>query len=114
MTMTNADQAYDDLIEISARTIAVSNLTGRALPRRVHQLISEAADLRGAWDKYLALLLQRKGSYAEAADHWRRYLASDRVSEWAARARRSLKFCEIQVNLLRRRPDSPADSDRAA
>jgi hypothetical protein len=54
MTMTNADQAYDDLIEISARTIAVSNLTGRALPRRVHQLISEAADLRGAWDKYSA------------------------------------------------------------
>jgi hypothetical protein len=42
----------------------------------------------------LALLLQRKGAYAEAADHWRRYLAGDRASEWAARARRSLKFCE--------------------
>ena len=26
----------------------------------------------------LALLLQRKGAYAEAADYWRRYLASDR------------------------------------
>ena len=52
--MTNADRAYDDLIEISARIIAVSNLTGHALPRRVHQLISEAADLRGAWDKYSA------------------------------------------------------------
>jgi hypothetical protein len=52
MTMTNADQAYDDLIEISARSIAFGNLTGRALPRRVHQLISEAAYLRGAWDKY--------------------------------------------------------------
>jgi tetratricopeptide (TPR) repeat protein len=46
----------------------------------------------------LALLLQRKGSYAEAADYWRQYLASDRSSEWAARARRSLKFCEIQIN----------------
>jgi tetratricopeptide (TPR) repeat protein len=34
----------------------------------------------------LALLLQRKGSYAEAADYWRRYLASDHTSEWAARA----------------------------
>jgi hypothetical protein len=52
MTMTNADQAYDDLIEISARIIVFSDLTGRALPRRVHELISEAADLRGAWDKY--------------------------------------------------------------
>ena len=42
----------------------------------------------------LALLLQRKDAYAEAADYWLRYLASDRVSEWAAQARRSLKFCE--------------------
>jgi tetratricopeptide (TPR) repeat protein len=48
----------------------------------------------------LALLLQRKGGHAEAADYWRRYLASDRSSEWAARARRSLKFCEIQVNSI--------------
>ena len=51
---------------------------------------------------YLALLLQRKGSYAEAVDYWRRCLASDRSSEWASRARRSLKFCEIP------------DSDKAA
>ena len=63
----------------------------------------------------LALLLQRKGAYAEAADHWRRYLAGDRASEWAARARRSLKFCEIQVNLLVGRPPPQAgDSDQAA
>jgi len=47
----------------------------------------------------LALLLQRTNRYAEAADYWRRYLASDRQSEWAARARRSLKFCEMQINL---------------
>jgi len=45
----------------------------------------------------LALLLQRKGAYVEAADYWRQYLMSDRASEWAARARRSLKFCEIQT-----------------
>jgi hypothetical protein len=38
--------------------------------------------------------------YAEAADYWRRYLASDCQSEWAARARRSLKFCEMQINLI--------------
>ena len=47
----------------------------------------------------LALLLQRKNQHAEAAIYWRRYLASDRQSEWAARARRSLKFCEMQVHL---------------
>jgi tetratricopeptide (TPR) repeat protein len=47
----------------------------------------------------LALLLQRKNQYPEAADHWRRYLASDCHSEWATRARRSLKFCEMQSHL---------------
>jgi tetratricopeptide (TPR) repeat protein len=63
----------------------------------------------------LALLLQRKNQYAEAADYWRRYLASDCQSEWAARARRSLKFCEMQVHLIasaiRPQTDNP---DRAA
>ncbi len=48
----------------------------------------------------LALLLQRQNQYAEAMGYWRRYLASDSQSEWAARARRSLKFCEMQINLI--------------
>jgi tetratricopeptide (TPR) repeat protein len=48
----------------------------------------------------LALLLQRKNQYVEAAGYWRRYLAADTKSEWATRARRSLKFCEMQVHLL--------------
>jgi tetratricopeptide (TPR) repeat protein len=48
----------------------------------------------------LALLLQRTNQYAEAADYWRRYLISDCQSEWAARARRSLKFCEMQLHLV--------------
>jgi tetratricopeptide (TPR) repeat protein len=48
----------------------------------------------------LALLLQRTNQYAQAADYWRRYLACDCQSEWAARARRSLKFCEMQINLM--------------
>ena len=48
----------------------------------------------------LALLLQRTNQYAQAADYWRRYLACDCQSEWAARARRSLKFCEMQINLI--------------
>jgi tetratricopeptide (TPR) repeat protein len=46
----------------------------------------------------LALLLQRKNQYAEAKDYWRRYLASDCQTEWATRARRLLKFCEMQVH----------------
>jgi tetratricopeptide (TPR) repeat protein len=62
----------------------------------------------------LALLLQQKGAYGEAAEYWRRYLVSDRASEWAARARRSLKFCEIQVNSLARRSEAEAGTDRAA
>jgi hypothetical protein len=47
----------------------------------------------------LALLLQRKNQYPEAADYWRRYLASDSRSDWATRVRRSLKFCEMQSHL---------------
>jgi len=35
----------------------------------------------------LALLLQRTNRYAEAADYWRHYLASDRQSEFAAARR---------------------------
>src|SRR5258708_254831 len=34
----------------------------------------------------LALLLQRKNQYAEAANYWRRYIASDCQTEWATRA----------------------------
>ena len=47
----------------------------------------------------LALLLQRANQPKEAAEYWRRYLATDTQSEWAARARRSLKFCEMQIHL---------------
>src|SRR5262249_39659467 len=47
----------------------------------------------------LALLLQRNNKHAEAAEYWGRYLANDTQSEWAARARRSLKFCEMQIHL---------------
>jgi tetratricopeptide (TPR) repeat protein len=58
----------------------------------------------------LALLLQRKSKYAEAAEYWRHYLVSDSQSEWASRARRSLKFCEISLASDR----SQAASDQAA
>jgi tetratricopeptide (TPR) repeat protein len=44
----------------------------------------------------LALLLQRTNRHAEAAIYWREYLTKDGRSDWAVRAKRSLKFCEIQ------------------
>jgi tetratricopeptide (TPR) repeat protein len=47
----------------------------------------------------LALLLQQSNKHAEAAEYWRQYLTNDAQSEWAARARRSLKFCEMQIHL---------------
>jgi Tetratricopeptide repeat len=55
----------------------------------------------------LALLLQRKNEYAEAADYWRRYLDLDCQSEWTARARRSLKFCEMQIHSITPRVGTP-------
>ena len=47
----------------------------------------------------LALLLQRNDKHAGAAEYWRHYLANEAQSEWAARARGSLKFCEMQVHI---------------
>jgi tetratricopeptide (TPR) repeat protein len=47
----------------------------------------------------LALLLQRGSRHKEAAECWRHYLAKDAQSEWASRARRCLKFCEMQIHL---------------
>jgi tetratricopeptide (TPR) repeat protein len=45
----------------------------------------------------MGLFLQRLERHAEAALWWRRYLAVDGSSPWAARAKRALKFCEIQL-----------------
>jgi tetratricopeptide (TPR) repeat protein len=45
----------------------------------------------------MALLLQRLEHYMEAAATWRRYLALDSSSPWAARAKRALKLCEMQI-----------------
>jgi tetratricopeptide (TPR) repeat protein len=45
----------------------------------------------------LGLLHQRGERHAEAATCWRRYLALDHDSPWAARARRALKYCEMQI-----------------
>jgi tetratricopeptide (TPR) repeat protein len=47
----------------------------------------------------LGLLHQRQERHADAAACWRRYLALDAQSQWAARARRALKYCEMQIAL---------------
>ncbi len=45
----------------------------------------------------MALFLQRLERHVEAAPAWRRYLELDRDSPWAERAKRALKYCEIQM-----------------
>ena len=45
----------------------------------------------------LGLLHQRHERHADAAIYWRRYLALDNDSDWAARARKALKYCEMQI-----------------
>ena len=45
----------------------------------------------------LALLLQRLERHADAAAWWKRYLRLDAESQWSARAKRALKFCEIKI-----------------
>jgi tetratricopeptide (TPR) repeat protein len=45
----------------------------------------------------MGLFLQRLDRHAEAAAWWRRYLACDARSPWAARAKRALKYCEMQL-----------------
>jgi tetratricopeptide (TPR) repeat protein len=45
----------------------------------------------------MGLFLQRLERPAEAATWWRRYLELDGTSPWAARAKRALKYCEIQL-----------------
>jgi tetratricopeptide (TPR) repeat protein len=45
----------------------------------------------------LALYLQRLENHAEAATWWTRYLERDRTSPWAERAKRALKYCEMEM-----------------
>jgi tetratricopeptide (TPR) repeat protein len=45
----------------------------------------------------LGLLHQRNQRLRDAADYWRRYLALDNASSWAVRAKRALKYCEMQI-----------------
>jgi tetratricopeptide (TPR) repeat protein len=96
-TATRVDPTYAqawynlaDLLDDQGRTDAAIECLRKAL-----RMVPDYADAMFN----LALLLQRKSQYPEAAEYWRRYLTSDCQSEWATRARRSLKFCEMQAYL---------------
>jgi tetratricopeptide (TPR) repeat protein len=45
----------------------------------------------------MGLFLQRLERHADAAAWWRKYLALDESSPWAARAKRALKYCEMHL-----------------
>jgi tetratricopeptide (TPR) repeat protein len=45
----------------------------------------------------LAMHLQAGEQHADAIVQWRRYLTLDPSSAWATKARRALKFCEMQI-----------------
>jgi Flp pilus assembly protein TadD len=88
-TFAEAWYNLSDLLDEQGRSEAATDCLRRALraaPAYIDAMFN------------LALLLQRNNKHAEAAEYWRQYLANDAQSEWAARARRSLKFCEIQVH----------------
>jgi tetratricopeptide (TPR) repeat protein len=87
-TFAEAWYNLSDLLDEQGRSEAAIDCLRRAL--------QAAPDYADAMFN-LALLLQRGSRHKEAAECWRQYLASDAQSEWAARARRPLKFCEMQL-----------------
>jgi hypothetical protein len=59
----------------------------------------------------MALYLQRLGKHAEAATWWTRYLERDRTSAWAERAKRALKYCEMEIASAAKAPNqAPASA----
>jgi hypothetical protein len=93
-----------DLLEDEGRSAAAIEHLRRAI----------AADQAYADPVFnLALLLQKLGYHSEAAIWWRRYLELDGVSLWSVRARRALKWCELQsvgsseVTLAGEKPERP-------
>ena len=89
-TFAEAWYNLSDLLDEQGRSEAAIDCLRRAL--------QTAPDYADAMFN-LALLLQRGSRHKEAAEYWRQYLAHDAQSEWAARARRSLKFYEMQIYL---------------
>ena len=89
-TFAEASYNLSDLLDEQGRSEAAIDCLRRAL-----QAAPNYADAMFN----LALLLQRGSRHKEAAEYWRQYLANNALSEWGARARRSLKFCEMQIHL---------------
>ncbi len=58
----------------------------------------------------MALYQQQLGEHSEAAIWWRRYLERDRVSPWAKRAKRALKYCEMQMASAASTAAEPAEA----
>jgi tetratricopeptide (TPR) repeat protein len=58
----------------------------------------------------LALFLQRLGNHADAATWWARYLERDRTSPWAERAKRALKYCEMEMASAASTAAEPAEA----
>lgn len=77
-----------DLLDESGRLAEAVDCQKRALdadPRYAAAIVN------------MALILQRLGKPAEAATWWKRYLQHDRPSTWADHAKRTLKYCEMQM-----------------
>jgi tetratricopeptide (TPR) repeat protein len=58
----------------------------------------------------LALFFQRLGKHAEAATWWTLYLERDRTSPWAERAKRALKYCEMEMASAASTAAEPAEA----
>ena len=58
----------------------------------------------------LALFLQRLGNHAESATWWTRYLERARSSQWAERAKRALKYCEMEMASAASTAAEPAEA----
>ena len=68
---------------------------GLPAPSRLEEIMADPDYADATFN--LARLLHRHGKLLDAAVYWRRYLALDQTSKWAAHARRALKFCEIKI-----------------
>ncbi len=79
-------------------------LDGQGQPDKAIACLMRAVDAEPEYADALfnlGLLHQREEQPAAAAAYWRRYLALDSSSSWAARARQALKLCEMQTARLR-------------
>jgi len=92
---TKADPAYADAWYNLADILDEQGRTADAISCLKRALTSNPAYADAMFN--LALLLQRVGNHAEAAAWWRHYLTLDQASPWASRAKRSLKYCEMQL-----------------